>query len=79
MVQVVIVVFLLHVFFLHVFFLTGLSGASPITIDELNRKIYVGDMDQYIDSNSGLTYEDFRHKRELFYKPSNNFQSAQNR
>jgi len=54
-------------------------GARPITVDELKRKIYVSEMDQYIDSSSNLTYEDFRSNRNAFYKSDKGLQGTRNK
>lgn len=55
------------------------KGADPIVLSELSQTIYVKDMDQYIDSSSSLTFDDFQFRREFFFKPSKDLQGTRNK
>jgi len=65
--------------FLTLFFLVDLFGGSPVVIDELRRKVFVNEMDQYIDSTSNLSYEDFLSNRTAFYRSKIDLQGTRNK
>lgn len=55
------------------------NALAQISIDDPSRKIYVSEMDQYIDSSSVLTYDDFRTERGKFYRSSKDLQGTRNK
>ena len=62
-----------------------LLGAYPlfsmdsISIDEECKRIHVSEMDQYIDSSSQLTYDQFISDRHLFFKSPDVIQGTRTR
>lgn len=69
----------LYVFVWCALSIVELQGADPISLKETTRKIYVNEMDQFIDSTSNLNYEDFRSNRGLFYESKRDLQGTRNR
>jgi len=67
------------VFTLSILYFNELNAANPIVISELSQTIYVKDMDQYIDSSSSLTFDDFQYRRALFFEPSIDLQGTRNK
>ncbi|MEM9545627.1 MAG: 7TM diverse intracellular signaling domain-containing protein [Bacteroidota bacterium] len=67
------------ILFFSILCLADALGSSSIVIDELKRKIYVSEMDQYIDVNSTLTFEDFSHSPGLFQKSKKILQGTRNK
>lgn len=64
---------------LNAIFWNDLSGSDPIAVNNLSQKIYVSEMDQYIDSSSSLTYYDFQFNNEQFYKAEKDLQGTRNK
>jgi hypothetical protein len=60
-------------------FIVDLNGAEPIEISKISSKVRLEYMDQYIDSSSNLSYEEFMLNKDLFHSPAYLLQGTRNR
>lgn len=61
------------------FSFSNVNGRNVIEINSSNRKIFVEETEQYVDSLSALDYEDFQNNKDLFTKLSKNIHGTLNR
>lgn len=77
--KMIMIRIVLSVLVLCALFSMDLNGSSPIIIEESSRKIYVEEMNQFIDSSSSLTFEDFKFNRDAFFESVKDLQGTRNR